>query len=93
MHRYRWEAPGHKESYAHTREDLRYKKKEGVSADVRVYPYNPDNICLCHPDEHVIIDNGTKEKITKYKEEYPASDFEAFFERRELLLKDYPKKN
>lgn len=47
-----------------------------------------ENICLCHPDEHQLIDSSTKEHRQEYEREFNCS-FDIFYERREQLKKKY----
>jgi len=57
-----------------------------------LFRYNPRNIMIVHPEEHVLIDAGTASSRRKYQEEYPSADFIRFYLRKEELLKQYPKK-
>lgn len=64
--------------------------------DKKKYPlfrYNPENIMIIHPEEHVLVDAGSVSSRNKYQEEHPSADFNIFYQRKEELLKQYPKKN
>lgn len=58
-----------------------------------LFRYNPENIMIIHPMEHVLIDAGSASSRQKYKEEFPSANFMEFYLRKEELLKQYPKKN
>lgn len=59
----------------------------------RLFRYNPENIMLIHPMEHVLIDQGSSSARKKYTLEFPSADFSIFYQKKEELLKSYPKKN
>ena len=59
----------------------------------RLFRYNPDNILIVHPMEHVLIDHGNSEARRNYQNEFPSADFTIFFNRKQELLNLYPKKN
>ena len=58
-----------------------------------LFRYNPDNIMLVHPMEHVLIDAGSASSRKKYQEEFPSTYFINFYLRKQELFKLYPKKN
>jgi hypothetical protein len=47
-----------------------------------------ENILLVHPEEHTLLDQGTKEKRTAYEKEWKCS-FDIFYERKEMLKIKY----
>lgn len=58
------------------------------------YRLYSNNICICHYEEHSLIDQGTEDQRHKYKEEWEAKgyvvDFSIFYELQEKLKKFYP---
>lgn len=55
-----------------------------------LYRYNPNNILLVHPLEHVLIDQGTSSARRNYVKENPTADFGIFYQKKELLISQYP---
>lgn len=55
-----------------------------------LYRYNPNNILLVHPLEHVLIDQGSSSARKNYVRENPTADFNVFYNKKELLLSQYP---
>lgn len=53
------------------------------------YKLNPDNILLGHNEEHSLIDAGTEEQRKKYKEQYPNTNWNIFYEKQRKLKEEY----
>jgi hypothetical protein len=61
--------------------------------DYPLYRYNPNNIMLMLPVEHLLIDHGTEEKREQYVKENPKADFSIFYKKKEKLIEEYNKIN
>lgn len=56
-----------------------------------LFRYNPENIILVRPLEHVLIDQGSASARANYVKENPSANFAVFYERKAILLSEYPK--
>lgn len=56
-----------------------------------LFRYNPENIVIVHPLEHVLIDQGSSDARKKYTKDFPEADFSIFFRKKEELFREYPK--
>jgi hypothetical protein len=57
----------------------------------KLYKLNPDNIMLIHPYEHYLIDHGTLKERIEYMEVYPETDFNIFYDKKNILKEEYNK--
>lgn len=56
-----------------------------------LFRYNPENILLVLPVEHVLIDQGSASARRKYLIEVPTTDFSIFYNKKIQLENEYPK--
>jgi hypothetical protein len=54
-----------------------------------LYRYNPNNIILAKPIEHVLIDQGSSSARRKYTLENPSADFSIFYNKKIELEQEY----
>lgn len=56
-----------------------------------LFRYNPENIIICHPFEHYLIDQGTIKDKVDYIEYYNDANFNIFYNKYQQLKEIYPK--
>lgn len=57
------------------------------------YKLNEECIILLHNEEHQLADAGTEEQRKKYKEKYPKTDWNVFYDKQIKLKEKYEKNN
>lgn len=51
--------------------------------------FDPNNFLLGHQEEHTLIDQGTEEQRKKYKEQYPDTNWDIFYDKQKKLKEEY----